>query len=139
MIPKYLVDKYNRESCRAPARKSTSNCNGSSSRSWVKGGRIFSAETFDASLRRRRSPYFGQSDGVIPEGPPREALERDREVQRRDQAGVWGVGRGALEVEVSGRDEVTIADPSFIPWNAAAVNWLIADIDTEKNHPALAR
>jgi len=36
-------------------------------------------------------------------------------------------------------DKVTIADLSFIPWNAAVPGWLIPDIDLEKNYPALAR
>ena len=36
-------------------------------------------------------------------------------------------------------DKVTVADLSFIPWNAGVVNWLIPDIDLEKNYPALAR
>ena len=35
--------------------------------------------------------------------------------------------------------KVTIADLSFIPWNVAIVDWLIPDIDIEKNYPALAR
>jgi len=36
-------------------------------------------------------------------------------------------------------DKVTIADLSFIPWNAGVVNRLIPDIDIEKNYSALAR
>lgn len=36
-------------------------------------------------------------------------------------------------------DKVTIADLSFIPWNSAVVNWLVPDIDAEKNYPALDR
>ena len=36
-------------------------------------------------------------------------------------------------------DKVTIADLSFIPWNVAAVNRLIPDIDLEANYPALAK
>ena len=36
-------------------------------------------------------------------------------------------------------DKVTITDLSFIPWDAAAVDWLIPDIDIEKNYPALVR
>ena len=36
-------------------------------------------------------------------------------------------------------DKLTIADLSFIPWNAAIVNGLIPDIDIEGNYPALAR
>ena len=36
-------------------------------------------------------------------------------------------------------EKVTIADLSFIPWNVAVVNWLIPDIEIEKNYPALAK
>jgi len=43
-------------------------------------------------------------------------------------------------------DKVTIADLSFIPWNAAVIPWnatvvnrLVPDIDIETNYPALAR
>jgi len=36
-------------------------------------------------------------------------------------------------------DKVTIADLSFIPWNVAAVGWVIPDIDIGKNYPDLAR
>ena len=36
-------------------------------------------------------------------------------------------------------DKVTIADISFIPWNAAVVDRLLPDINIEENYPALAR
>ena len=36
-------------------------------------------------------------------------------------------------------DKVTIADLSFVPWNAGVENWLIPDIDTQKNYPNLAK
>jgi len=41
--------------------------------------------------------------GVVPELPLRKDPERDREVQRRDQAGLRGAGQRALEAKVSGR------------------------------------
>ena len=36
-------------------------------------------------------------------------------------------------------DKVTVADLSFVPWNAGAITWLVPDIDIEKNYPELAR
>ena len=36
-------------------------------------------------------------------------------------------------------DKVTIADLSFIPWNAGVVDWLVPDINMEGNYPSLAR
>jgi len=36
-------------------------------------------------------------------------------------------------------DKVTIADLSFIPWNAGVITWLLPDLDIENNYPGLAR
>ena len=36
-------------------------------------------------------------------------------------------------------DKLTVADLSFIPWNAGVMTWLLPDLDIEKNYPALAK
>ena len=100
--------------------------------------RVFFDETLDASLRRQCSPYFGQAawfQNYHAEKIP-SAIERyQNEIKR-----VFGVLDGVLSKQkyLVG-DKVTIADLSFVPWNAAVVNWLIPDINIEKNYPALAR
>ena len=94
--------------------------------------------TFQTSLRRPRSPYFGQSvwfQKLHPEKIP-SAIERyNNEIKR-----VFGVLDAVLSKQkyLVG-DKVTIADLSFIPWNVSIVTWLTPDIDLEKNYPALAR
>ena len=89
-------------------------------------------------LRRWYRPYFGQAawfQNYHQEKIP-SAIERyNNEIKR-----VFGVLDGVLaKQKYLVGDKVTIADLSFIPWNAGVVNWLIPDIDIEKNYPALAR
>jgi glutathione S-transferase len=83
-------------------------------------------------------PYFGQSawfQHFHPEKIP-SAVDRYNDEIRR----VFGVLDSVLSKQkyLVG-DKVTIADLSFIPWNAGVVNWLIPDIDIDKNYPAFAR
>ena len=108
------------------------------SRSRVKGASIVFAETPETCLMRLYSPYFGQSawfQNYHAEKIP-SAIERyNNEIKR-----VFGVLEEVLsKQEYLVGDKVTVADLSFIPWNAGVVNWLIPDIDLEKNYPALAR
>ena len=93
---------------------------------------------FDLSLRRRCSPYFGQSawfQRFHSEKLP-SAIERyNNEIKR-----VFGVLDEVLSKQkYLVEDKVTVADLSFIPWNAIVVNSLIPDIDIETSYPALAR
>jgi len=97
-----------------------------------------STGTFDTSLRQGSSPYFGQSawfQNFHSEKLP-SAIERyNNEIKR-----VFSVLDGVLsKQQYLVGDKVTIADLSFIPWNVAAVDWVIPDIDIEKNYPGLAR
>ena len=70
-----------------------------------------------------------------PEKPP-SAIERYNDEIKR----VFGVLDGVFSKQrYLVRDKVTIADLSLVLWDPAAVNWLIPDIDIEKNYPALAR
>ena len=87
---------------------------------------------------RRYSLYFGQAvwfEKSHPEKIP-SAIERyNNEIKR-----VFGV----LDAVLSNQkylvgDKVTVADLSFIPWNAGVITWLLPDLDIEKNYPALAR
>ena len=98
----------------------------------------FFTNTFHPSLRPHSSPYFGQAvwfEKSHPEKVPSAVERYNNEIKR-----VFGV----LDTVLSKQkylvgDKVTIADLSFVPWNAGVITWLLPDIDIENNYPALAR
>ena len=137
-ILEYLVDKYDKDH-----KLSSTGQDKYIELQWlafqVSGqGCVSSLLNRSTRLRRQYSPYFGQSawfQNYHAEKIP-SAIERyNNEIKR-----VFGVLDGVLSKQkyLVG-DKVTIADLSFIPWNAAVVNRLIPDIDIETNYPALAR
>jgi glutathione S-transferase len=90
------------------------------------------------SLRRPPSPYFGQSawfQKFHPEKLPSAVERYNNEIKR-----VFGVLDSVLaKQKYLVGDKVTIADLSFIPWNAGVVTGLVPDLEFEKNYPALAK
>ena len=89
-------------------------------------------------LTQRCSPYFGQSAWFQHFHPEKvsSAVERyNNEIKR-----VFGVLDSVLSKQkyLVG-DKMTIADLSFIPWNAGVLNGLVPDINTDEKYPALAK
>lgn len=136
----YLVDRYDKDH-----KLSSTGQDKYIELQWIafqvsgQGYASFPTGVYNASLTQRcHSPYFGQSawfrnfhSEKIPS-----AIERyDNEIKR-----VFGVLDSVLSKQkyLVG-NKVTIADLSFIMWNSMVVNWLIPDIDIEKNYPGLAR
>ena len=89
-------------------------------------------------LTQQCSPYFSQStwfQRYHPEKVP-SAIERyNNEIKRV----FWVLDSVLSKQKYLVGDKVTIADLSFIPWNAAIVDGLVPDINLEENYPALAR
>lgn len=85
-----------------------------------------------------QGPYFGQAawfQHFHAEKIPSAVERYNNEIKR-----VFGVLDSVLsKQQYLVGDKVTVADLSFIPWNSGVVNWLIPDIDIDKNYPSLAR